>query len=202
MQPQAMPRQVAPVRGWIPEGSIHIAGPGHIWDCFLTTSDNGRASVVAYAFNATKHVHHFGFATESRAREWIAEFGQKTEQAAQRRAERKAERAAAHALQVGDVLSSSWGYDQTNTYFYEVTRVIGRRMVELRPLAQERQETNFMAGTCVPVPGSYAGDPMRCLASETYASIPKTGRRASRIDPVQTVAGVRVYRPHYWSSYA
>jgi hypothetical protein len=28
-----------------------------------------------------------------------------------------------HTLKVGDVLSSSWGYEQTNVTFYQVTRV-------------------------------------------------------------------------------
>lgn len=34
-------------------------------------------------------------------------------------------------LQVGDILSSSWGYEQTNVDFYQVQRLAGKTMVEV-----------------------------------------------------------------------
>lgn len=46
------------------------------------------------------------------------------------KAEQRAERNKPHSLKVGDVLSSSWGYDQTNVDFYMITRVVGPHMVE------------------------------------------------------------------------
>lgn len=37
-----------------------------------------------------------------------------------------------HDLKVGDILSGSWGYDQTNVTFAQVTKLIGSKMVEVK----------------------------------------------------------------------
>lgn len=78
-------------------------------------------------------------------------------------AERKAsERAARQAfrttLQVGSVLTSSWGYDQTNIDFYEVVGVSpSRQSVTIRPIAQRSVPDQWMQGTCWPLAGEYTG---------------------------------------------
>ena len=59
------------------------------------------------------------------------------------------------ALKVGDILYSSWGYDQTNIDFYEVTKG-GRagQMIELRELkTSSTPERGFMTADKVPVFG-------------------------------------------------
>jgi len=38
---------------------------------------------------------------------------------------------------VGDILYSSWGYDQTNVDFYQVTALVGDKRVKIRPLAKK-----------------------------------------------------------------
>src|SRR5262245_48359756 len=57
-----------------------------------------------------------------------------------------------HKYKVGDILSSSWGYDQTNVDFYKVTRCTGA-MIELRQLRTETKEHNpgCMSGKTWPV---------------------------------------------------
>jgi hypothetical protein len=54
-------------------------------------------------------------------------------------------------FKVGDVLCSSWGYDQTNASFYKVIRVTPKQ-VTLQEYATVRTEGQgeFMAGTTVP----------------------------------------------------
>ena len=64
-----------------------------------------------------------------------------------------------HTLEVGDILYSSWGYDQTNIDFYEVTRTM-KKSVDIRKLAQTQEHTGFMSGTTEPVKGSYTGEKM------------------------------------------
>lgn len=51
-----------------------------------------------------------------------------------RMVERRAERRQQHTLKVGDILSASWGYEQTNVDFYQVTKVIGKNTVEIREI--------------------------------------------------------------------
>lgn len=60
-------------------------------------------------------------------------------------------------LKVGDILVSSWGYDQTNIEFYEVTKTT-QCTVKLRRLQDRITVTGFMSGEAVPVPGHYQDD--------------------------------------------
>lgn len=58
---------------------------------------------------------------------------------------------------VGDLFYSSWGYDQTNIDFYQVTSVKSR-MVGLTPISAKRKYDQTMAGHTTPVPNSFAGE--------------------------------------------
>jgi len=69
-----------------------------------------------------------------------------------------------HTLKVGDILNTSWGYEQTNVEFYEVVAVSGV-MVTLRQIAASTTETGFMYGTMFPYPGTFIGEPIRRRAS-------------------------------------
>jgi hypothetical protein len=63
---------------------------------------------------------------------------------------------------VGQVLCSTWGWDQTNCNFYKVLRVLGK-MIEI--VEVEHVETagphGWMFGTCVPNVANKIGFPMR-----------------------------------------
>jgi hypothetical protein len=143
-----------------------------------------------------------------KAREALRRFADEAEAIATERDNRKAERRAKldqpHGLAVGDVLRSSWGYDQTNTDYFEVTRVIGKRTVEVRKLAEQIEQTAWAQGNSVPVPGQYVGAPMRRQVDTQGAVniLHATYGRAYKMEPVATVAGVRCFSPSGWSSYA
>lgn len=88
-------------------------------------------------------------------------------------------------FQVGDILYSSWGYEQTNIDYYEVVRVSGVS-AWIRPIAKECEYLGPMHGTCTPVPGKYTGDAeihrtnptYRCVRLNSYSSAYKWGGRA------------------------
>jgi hypothetical protein len=60
-------------------------------------------------------------------------------------------------IQVGDIYDTNWGYDQTNTDFYEVVAVtphrIRVRQVEARLTDYPGRDRRWL----VPVPGAYDG---------------------------------------------
>ncbi len=60
-----------------------------------------------------------------------------------------------HGLQVGDILSASWGYDQTNVNFYEITRVVGKASVELREVQSKAVRESGHAIYVVPAKGRW-----------------------------------------------
>lgn len=106
---------------------------------------------------------------------------------------RRQERSKLHTLKVGDVLYTSWGYDQTNVEFYEIINVRGHA-VDLRELKQERTESSIgMQGECRARPGQYRGQLIR--------SKRPTGNNSIRIDSCSTATPWHG-RPLSWSSYA
>lgn len=61
-------------------------------------------------------------------------------------------------LKVGDVLTYSWGYDQTNVDAFEVVRE-SKASVWLREIAIRSVEaTGWMSDRVVPVPGEYLSE--------------------------------------------
>jgi hypothetical protein len=61
------------------------------------------------------------------------------------------------APQVGDILYTNWGYDQTNVEFYQVTRVLPAS-VGLRRIGAEYIESGFMCGQTTPVKDKFISD--------------------------------------------
>ena len=63
--------------------------------------------------------------------------------------EERAKRYAPHSLKVGDVLYCSWGYDQTNVDFFQVSKLIGKNKVALIPISGAYTEQNGSYGNKV-----------------------------------------------------
>ena len=103
------------------------------------------------------------------------------------------------ALSVGDVLYTSWGYEQTNIDFYQVVRVLNKKIV-VREIAKSYQETQFMAGDCVPLPNRFKSDEF--MVSMTSAKTAKIkGHNAGLVDFTEA-GGIKIFRPLYESHYA
>jgi hypothetical protein len=163
-------------------------------------------SFIAYSGKRAKHDAHYTVKTRERAQEWADEYLARKRASAQRsadeRAAKVAKRAAGHKLKVGDVLVSSWGYDQTNVDYYEVTQLVGRSMVEVRQIRGESEATGDMQGRCVPSPGNYKGEPTRHTVGTDGASIKvRSFSHAYLIEP-RIVCGAKVYPSSHWTAYA
>lgn len=66
-----------------------------------------------------------------------------------------------HQLLVHDILMASWGYDQTNIDYYQVTKLIGAQTVEIRKIAAKTTPTGSMCGECYPLIDQFIGEPMK-----------------------------------------
>ena len=63
---------------------------------------------------------------------------------------------------VDDILVCSWGYDQTNVDYYEVTGIsASAKSVTLRRVAQGLVSASTGADYVAPLAGQYIGEPMR-----------------------------------------
>jgi hypothetical protein len=57
------------------------------------------------------------------------------------------------------VFKNSWGYEQTNVDYYEVTAVNGAKLT-LRKIGRHAvEDVNWMAGHCQPARGHYVSEP-------------------------------------------
>lgn len=85
-----------------------------------------------------------------------------------KRAEREA-RAAAYmdAVSVGDIFYSTWGYEQTNVDFYQVTRKTAKTLT-LRPISSIKLDEGNMTAREMPARGCF---------TDRNAHVPIEGKR-------------------------
>jgi hypothetical protein len=62
-------------------------------------------------------------------------------------------------IQVGSIFRCSWGYDQTNVDFYQVTK-LNPASVVVRPIAKHVVGDGMMCGKATAIKDSFAGSPM------------------------------------------
>lgn len=55
-----------------------------------------------------------------------------------------------HSLKTGDILYTSWGYDQTNIDFYQVAQICGKKKVLIVKLGKSVVENNTYTDKVVP----------------------------------------------------
>lgn len=145
---------------------------------------------------AAKPDWHHSFPNDAARERKIREHFEGRRRWAEWQGERRAERKKPHGFEVGHVLHASWGYEQTNIDFYQVTRVIGAQMVEVRAVSQISADTGnepWMTGKCLPKLDSFTGEVLRRRVNGRSKSV--------RIDNVRT-AFLWDGRPINWTGYA
>lgn len=65
-----------------------------------------------------------------------------------------------HSYEVGQILYDSWGYDQTNIDFFQITAIKGLS-VTLRKVAQNAYRTGHDCGKCSPIKDSFVGEEIK-----------------------------------------
>lgn len=175
-----------------PKGAIKIVAKDSSAVVFVVLATATRkAHAVGFAGKAQKPAFNFTFKTNAAAERQVAAFFASRRDDEQRAAARRAEKTAPHTLQIGHVLVASWGYDQTNVDFYQVTRIVGARTVELRAIASNVTETTSAdSGRCIPSIDAFRGEPLVRRAGSD-------GR--VKIDDVRR-ARIWEGRPVHWSS--
>jgi len=158
-------------------------------------SRDGVPYAVAFHGKAHKPAFHFRFrdeaAREKRVRKFFAEVQAVETYKATKKAERREKLAKPHKLQVGHILVSSWGYDQTNVDYYQVTALKGARSVELRRIGSVIDTDLIDQGSCTPRLDDFRGDAFVKRVDE-YNSV-----------KIESYAYARLWdgKPMRWSSY-
>ena len=118
----------------------------------------------------------FYFKTEERRQEWLTSQKNDMERwlrdQQDRDKKKKEDREKPHDFQVGDILYSSWGYEQTNVDFYQVIDRTDRSVI-FRPIGGEMVpgSEGMMCGQIRPVKDKFIGEPMRRTVNNGYVSL-------------------------------
>lgn len=149
-------------------------------------------------YNALQYCYHFTSIVQRD--EWVAEFKNRIikleEEKKNRKIEKQLERKNfINTIKAGDILSDSWGYEQTNVEFYKVISVKGS-VIEIRELKQKT------------VPGStysHAMADMR-IPSEEFVSDAPVIKKIVRSEYIKINESISLSkwngRPMYCSWYA
>ena len=195
-----MPRFNWTREAFIPKGSAKVSAKRTSAVAYLYERGD-RFFAAMFSGKRAKPDHHYRFRTEEQRAASVRHHFESVEAREQAKIERKrAEQAKGRGVEVGDILRCSWGYEQTNIDYYEVTALIGKTMVELREIGAESTTDGFMQGKCIPVAGNYIGEPMRKRAKNGAVRITSYAY-AFRMEPT-IIHGAKVYESSRWSSYA
>ena len=196
---------------YVPKGATMVTDAQSTAVAYLAPNDGPverRASrnpflMVAFRGRAQKPAINVIYRSEERRANAMQEFFEAVRASEAFKAKQAAEREAApRGLEVGDVLRCSWGYEQTNIDFYQVTRMVGKKSVELRAIRQQSEATGWCRGNCVPLPNHFTqGKPFRRQARKGAVRI-NSFSHAFKMEPIAEIAGVKTYSPSSWTSYA
>jgi hypothetical protein len=196
-----------PRESYYPKGAVKVASKASSAVVFAYERA-GRLYACGFSGKADKPAINYSFrSAEARAKyvaRWMANVadGEARRKAAD--SERKAKLALPHGLKLGDVLSGSWGYDQTNVEFWQVTKLVGKRLVEIRELACESVETGFMSGNAVPQKDVFTSkEPkVRRVNESDSVKLFDWGVYLSKARAYEVAGKIVAYKPAGWSSYA
>jgi hypothetical protein len=157
---------------WIPQNSDLIERKLIRACVYVYTNASGENCAVAYKGKAVRaSFHHRYGSDESRTHaitKWFAQLERDEEVKA---AYREAKKHFRCTLQIGQIVYTSWGYEQTNVDFYEVVALKGEKTVVVREIKSEIIEhgPRAMAGRASPLVGQYCGDAFSARAVSANA---------------------------------
>ena len=124
---------------WIPKDALPVTEDptlGVVYVYPWVKGDMKRYGAVAYSGTAQKSDWHYICKTDAELDKKIAEYFKLLRDHKERVKARRKESYAGHQLVIGDILTYSWGYDQTNVDWFRVTRTT-QNFVWLQPIAAE-----------------------------------------------------------------
>lgn len=102
-------------------------------ECFYT--EIGKPAAILYAGRSKKPIFHFSFRTVEQMHDYINEkIGnittdmQSNEERKNKAKDFQAQMKASDHFKVGDIIVNSWGWEQTNIEFYQVTEVKNKKI--------------------------------------------------------------------------
>tara|TARA_R100000544_G_C2187721_1_gene40065 strand:+ start:35 stop:613 length:579 start_codon:yes stop_codon:yes gene_type:complete len=134
---------------------------------YVEDLDDGKFTAMVFAGKRSRYDKYYGFKTAERRDAYVKEYFEDI--AASYKAKKKyAEKKKAMAVEnqnkykVGDILVSSWGYDQTNIDYYQVIEKTAK-MATIQKIASESVETHCGGAyeSVMPKKDNFIGKPVK-----------------------------------------
>lgn len=124
---------------------------------YIYTSKQNRPSLMAFSGKRNKPNMNFAYRTVEERNTAVAKYIEAVGDRVKRDKEYRLSKLTPTSLTVGDILYTSWGYDQTNVEFYQVLKVIGKRTVEIRQIGGTKSDyqSHGMACEVSPIKDSF-----------------------------------------------
>lgn len=182
-----------------PKGAAKVADKQSDAVAYLYATPRGEPAAMVFVGRQAKPLWRYRFRSDQEREKRIRQAFDARRDQLGRKSARRAERTAWQpTYKIGDILRTCWGYEQTNIEYFEIVELRGKHAM-LRELAQERVETQWLAGKTVPLPGKYIGESIRRLCQPHGIKIDNV-RTAYPVE-TQSVGGVKVIPASGWSAY-
>lgn len=151
----------------IPPNAKELSYPSVDAVIYVRPRDTGGLSAIAYQGTAYHPAWNYLFKTSERFEEYASEWLLGLAQTQAYKAERKAKREGVCPWKPGQVLSCTWGYDQTNVDYYEVIAVRGK-LVDIQVIGQHCIQAGGPSGDQVIPFRGYRGKVMKGKRPQTH----------------------------------
>lgn len=131
---------------WIPDNPIEIREELGVVYVYRA---RGKLLAVAYKGNSAKSSFHYSYKDMEAVDRAVCAFFDGLKEHKARVTKYRHEANAGHTLKVGDIITNSWGYDQTNVDWYVIVKT-SKNYVWLQEISAHVEETGFMSGPSVP----------------------------------------------------
>lgn len=158
-----MRRDVAPRSFWAPKDAVRIGFkdiPGG--EVFYKGRPSGTGlTAVGFAGRAQKPQFSYSFRDWAQFQKFVTKWHAEQVRVQKVKADNRAALKSDNRLvKVGDIFTSSWGYDQTNVYFYQVVDLRGSATAVLQRIGTAREYNGPMTGDALPSPEHRIGEPI------------------------------------------
>jgi hypothetical protein len=131
----------------------HISSENY--SIYFGINSKGKPTASFYRGRSRKSQSYY-FHNEERRQNYVDTYILECEKKANNKKTRKSE--STRTLNVGDVLYSSWGYEQTNIDFYLVTALVGKSSVKIIKISGTKEYQEDMSGLIIPDLNSTIGE--------------------------------------------
>ena len=152
---------------YIPKGATKIEDSNTDAVAYINDYNDGtKYTAMVFAGKRSKYDKYYGFKTAERRDEYVKQYFEDiaaSYESKKKYAEKKKAMAAENQdkYEVGKILYSSWGYDQTNIDFYQIVKKT-KSMITIQKIAKEYLDTKYESEELVkPVKNAFVGKEMK-----------------------------------------